>query len=329
MEGLNFSCMKGKGAVLAVFLTCHREDFYFTGIKSCCKPGMQTLKSDPLLVDWSQSWGTSWKLTSNRFVSWYFYWWLKAVFVHFQEKKQRCRKETVLHPCFILAELKYILFLSFQYYLDLTVPYIKMSPEDGAVGEDGYLRMSSTPDYTQMSPTSTTGPPLATLDDDIEDGDLSGQPHYMNQRAFPREKGSEVEMQPLIRPISHERRSSIPDEMAPGFVKRESPRQVRTLAEVHQPDDSDSGHSSSYAPGTSPTDNAGYLLPKSFESTGSSSGSQETRSSQGRSREHKDLGVVLSPTDSVFSPDYHLNSYPPPDYRLVVEEEGGERELPV
>ena len=223
-----------------------------------------------------------------------------------------------------------------QYYLDLSSPYIKMGEEgeggDPALDEDGYLRMSSTSDYTPMSPTSPTSPtspPLATLDEDLETGD---KPHYINQHSFPREKGSDIEMQPLIDAggtASSERRSSIPDEVAPGFAKGDSPMQVRTMAEVHQPDDSDSGHSSSYAPGTSPTDNSGYLLPKAYEAAAEAPSNPKTLGAEGGSEEEKDVrDSAFSPTNSVFSPDYHLNSYPPPDYRLVVEE-GGQQDLPV
>ncbi|KAK7496610.1 hypothetical protein BaRGS_00012262 [Batillaria attramentaria] len=210
-----------------------------------------------------------------------------------------------------------------QYYLDLSSPYLKMASEDGGVGEDGYLRMSTTSDYTPMSPT-TPSAPLATIAD--EDLDV---PNYVNQRTFPREKGSEIEMQPLIGASSSERRSSVPDEVAPGFVKGDSPIQVRTNAEVHQPDDSDSGHSSSYAPGTSPTDNGGYLLPKAYEAAAESAPGASGGGAQASAEVDKDLNdSAFSPTDSVFSPDYHMNNYPPPDYRLVVEE-GDQRDLPV
>ena len=221
-----------------------------------------------------------------------------------------------------------------QYYLDLSSPYIMMGVEgeggDPALDADGYLRMSSASDYTPMSPTSPTSPPLATLDEDIETGN---KPHYMNQRSFPREKGSATEMQPLINAggtRASERRNSIPEEVAPGFVKGDSPVQVHTLAEVHQPDDSDSGHSSSYAPGTSPTDNSGYLLPKAYEAAAAEAPSNpKPLGAEGGSEEKKDMrDSAFSPTNSVFSPDYHLNNYPPPDYRLVVEE-GGQQDLPV
>ena len=268
-----------------------------------------------------------------------------------------------------------------QYYLDLSSPYIKMGEEeeggggDPALDADGYLRMSSASDYTPMSPTSTTspsaGPPLATMEEEDDLGPGGDRPHYINQRSFPREKGSDIEMQPLIdssgggagssssssgRGGGGGRRSSIPDEVAPGFVAPaapttttttttkdgSSPGQVRTLAEVHHPDDSDSGHSSSYAPGTSPTDNSGYLLPKAYEaaaggddappSAGGQSkslGTAEGGSEEGERGGGEKKGVVAR--DSAFSstsPDYHLNSYPPPDYRLVVEE-GAQRDLPV
>lgn len=214
-----------------------------------------------------------------------------------------------------------------QYYLDLSSPYIKMSTEN-ALCEDGYLRMSSCPDYTPMTPKSVTPLLMSLKEDEI---DTTGRPHYMNQRSFPMEKGSDVEMQPLIGATKSQRRSSVPDELAPGFVKVDSPMQVHTMAEVHQPDDSDSGHSSSYAPGTSPADNGGYLLPKAYEVAGGSIGTKEgatMRDGASKDRELVDSAFIpTSPTDSVFMPDYHLNICPPPDYRLVVEE--SEQEMSV
>lgn len=281
-----------------------------------------------------------------------------------------------------------------QYYLDLSSPYGDLPADesrqgvskDPALDEDGYLRMSTTSsisDYTPMSPTNPVyhNPPLATLDEDFELADRglgAGKPHYVNERRLNNlrhERGSDFEMQPLLSSSSSqggdhaemrsshppssalkERRSSVPEEVAPGFVKAASSQdqdspgmQVRTLAEVHhQPDDSDSGHSSSYAPGTSPTDNSGYLVPKSFEAAADSghsssssthkAGSLTTRDEDGRrmkrrrKEEEKEEGglmeeaeeelrdSVFSPPSCVFSPDYHLNSYPPPDYRAVIEE---------
>lgn len=220
-----------------------------------------------------------------------------------------------------------------QYYLDLSSPYIKMANEDSGVGEDGYLRMSSTSDYTPMSPTTPSAPLASIADEDMD------VPHYVNQRKFPEEKGSDIELQPLIGAGASERRSSVPDEVAPGFVKGDSPLQVRTHAEVHQPEDNDSGHSSSYAPGTSPTDNSGYLLPKAYEAASgpaadaqpsSRQGEEAERSSGDMDKELRDsaFSPSTSATNSVFGPDYHMNNYPPPDYRLVVED-GEQRDLPV
>ena len=120
----------------------------------------------------------------------------------------------------------------------------------------------------------------------------------------------------------------MPDEMAPGFAKGESPVQVHTRAEVHQPDDSDSGHSSSYAPGTSPVDNAGYLLPKAYEAAEEGASSPGPAGAEGCSEEKGLRDSAFCPSASSFGPDYHLNSYPPPDYRMVVEE-GEQQRLPV
>jgi hypothetical protein len=147
--------------------------------------------------------------------------------------------------------------------------------------------------------------------------------------------------------------------------------QVQTLAEVHQtPDDSDSGHSSSYAPGTSPTDNGGYLVPKAYEAAadsgtsssssskagGSSSTKQESGGVGGRRRkrvagkggelveeeqqrlvdqrdgeEGKGVGEEEEEDmrDSVFSPDYQLDSYPPPNYEQAVDKNWQRNHVPV
>ena len=213
---------------------------------------------------------------------------------------------------------------------------------DPALDADGYLRMSTSSDQPPLSPTYTNCAPLASVEEVTETGD---RPYYVNQRSLPSEKGSEFEMQPLLssggsaRASTSERRSSIPEEVAPGFVKGGSPSQVHTQAEVHQPDDSDSGHSSSYAPGTSPTDNSGYLLPKAYEAAAAASessgpsGSVAAGTVGGKAeggQEQKDMrDSALSPTNSVFNPDYLTNCFPPPDYRLVVEDEKPKQDLPV
>ncbi|KAL8559545.1 hypothetical protein ACOMHN_018708 [Nucella lapillus] len=254
-----------------------------------------------------------------------------------------------------------------QYYLDLSSPYLKLEDEveggDPALDPDGYLRMSTSSDQTPRSPTSSSLSP-------VQEVPREGKSHYVNQCSITGEKGSEFEMQPLLSTSSSERRSSVPEEeaprrlrhssipeeeaprvrpgsepekipllrrssvpeeVAPGFeAKKDSPTQVHTRAEVHQPDDSDSGHSSSYAPGTSPTDNSGYLSPKALEAAADGSSSSAVAAPPlrgvdggGEGDEEKDS------RDSVFSPDYRFNSYPPPpDYNMVVED-GDQRELPV
>ncbi|KAL8622266.1 hypothetical protein ACOMHN_043789 [Nucella lapillus] len=252
--------------------------------------------------------------------------------------------------------------------------------EEPVLDKNGYLRMSTVitaptttltntntnnhSDYTPMRssrphsyPTrplseSSTQAPLATLEDDFE---LDFKPHhYMNQRSFPREEGCQTEMQPLVKSSASGSPSSRPcstsDRASGGFGKEDSPVQVHTLAEVHQPDDSeahqpddsDSGHSSSYAPGTSPVDSSGYLVPKVFEAPAEASsdpvpsGNVEMRVDVGEEEEEeeergddKDLrDSAFCPSGTLFTGDYHMNNYPPPDYRMVVEH-GEQQDLPV
>ncbi|CAL1530864.1 unnamed protein product [Lymnaea stagnalis] len=147
-----------------------------------------------------------------------------------------------------------------QYYLDLSSPYIKMAGEGEAdepniaTDSDGYLKMSPTlpPDYTNMSPMSPKEAKFTELNE-------TKPSRYINLQRWKNENAEEMELEPLAKQGN---RLSVPDGIAPGFSLD---GQVHTVAEIHQPEDNDSGHSSSYE-GTGPTsvggmDNDDYLVP--------------------------------------------------------------------
>ncbi|XP_050417001.1 vascular endothelial growth factor receptor 1 isoform X1 [Patella vulgata] len=183
-----------------------------------------------------------------------------------------------------------------QYYLDLNSTFSKMLDESGADEEaekDGYLKMSGSTDYTPMSvamPDSYTG------EDDVESA------RYINQARWRKEKADDIELQPLTGGKTTENELK---EAKPIKDKDDSnsPVQLRTRADIHCPDDTDSGHSSSYAPGTSPVDNNGYLVPKLLEEPEKKTNSAGDRSFSS-SAFHNSL----------------FNDSPPPDYRAVMEE---------
>ncbi len=169
---------------------------------------------------------------------------------------------------------------------------------------DGYLRMSGSPDYTPMSPTLAE--PESSSLSDHEDGKNS---RYMNQNKFwLKEKSEDHELTPLHKPRPNER--------------SESPEQFDTQVDVHNPDDSDSGHSSSYAPGSSPVDNNDYLIPKALESADTEplfpvkQTDNEALRYPGKDN-HSDVSV-RSRGSSGFHSDYR--DVPPPDYTAVMED---------
>ncbi|RUS88306.1 hypothetical protein EGW08_003944, partial [Elysia chlorotica] len=161
-----------------------------------------------------------------------------------------------------------------QYYLDLSSPYMKMQGDsDTGSGDeakenkgesniltdpDGYLKMSPTlgPDYSNILPNSPKSTKFAQVDETT--------PTYVNQRRWQKEdETDEMEMTPLAG-ANDERKSSLPDALAPGFLPEED-NQIHTVAEVHQLEETDSGHSSSYeGAGLSPViavENNDYLIP--------------------------------------------------------------------
>lgn len=150
-------------------------------------------------------------------------------------------------------------FYTEQYYLDLNEPYLKMVDlEGGACGgpeSEGYLKMSDrdkTSDYLKMG----LAPP-PPVDQEDHEGDVS----YVNEKKWNRkkEKGQGTELQPLTKAMEAEEEVQLRKK-----DRENSPAHVNVRADVHRSDDTDSGHSSTYAPGTPPDiGNDGYLVAKS------------------------------------------------------------------
>ncbi|XP_012937860.1 vascular endothelial growth factor receptor 2 [Aplysia californica] len=149
-----------------------------------------------------------------------------------------------------------------QYYLDLSSHYVKMLADGEGYGDepniatdsDGYLKMSQglDPDYLPMSAT----PP------DEKTPLKADAPRYANERLWRPDEGTDIEMEPLTR---NDSKVSVPEMIAPGFTPgSETNSQVQTVAEVHQHEDNDSGHSSSYE-GAGAAANDDYLVPISVE----------------------------------------------------------------
>jgi hypothetical protein len=172
----------------------------------------------------------------------------------------------------------------------------------GACGFDGYLKMNGamSTDYTKME----QAPPSPTDQVDLINEKEKESGRYLNQKQWRKEKADDIELQPL---------TGVDD--ADNVVlrnknKREkSPQHVNTLADVHRNDDTDSGHSSTYVPGTSPPDTGddGYLIPKTGPDGGfvKKNGNKKNKSSE-------------------FTQDYHEDR-PPPTHSTVVEDS----EIPV
>jgi len=161
----------------------------------------------------------------------------------------------------------------------------------GACGFDGYLKMNGamTTDYTKM---------------DLINEKEKESGRYLNQKQWRKEKADDIELQPLTG-----------EDDADNVVlwntnrREQSPQHVNTLADVHRNDDTDSGHSSTYVPGTSPPDTGddGYLIPKTGPDGGfvKKNGNKKNKSIE-------------------FTQDYHEDR-PPPTYSTVVEDS----EIPV
>ncbi|KAK6976751.1 vascular endothelial growth factor receptor 1 [Biomphalaria glabrata] len=147
-----------------------------------------------------------------------------------------------------------------QYYLDLS--YMKMAGDGDAdasqiaTDSDGYLKMSSAvpPDYSNESNVSSNGAKFTEVNE-------TKPSRYVNLHRWKHENAKNIyELDPLNKPNN---RLSVPEMMAPGFSPDD---QEPTFVEVNQPEDNDSGHSSSYdGTGMAPADvdNDDYLVPMS------------------------------------------------------------------
>ncbi|XP_046352612.1 vascular endothelial growth factor receptor 1-like [Haliotis rufescens] len=207
-----------------------------------------------------------------------------------------------------------------QYYLDLNTTYVKMIDETGttttaaaaggAAAADGYLKMNGSPDYTPMCPSLAE--PESTSLSDHEDNEAN---RYMNQKMWRKEKSEEYELTPLHRPHGDK-------EKALDKARSESPVQFHTQADVHNPEDSDSGHSSSYAPGSSPVENNGYLVPKALDSEPLVYPMAKPKPIPSQvNYQHKENcsnESVCTCSSSGFDSDYR--DVPPPDYTAVMED---------
>ncbi|CAG5129483.1 unnamed protein product, partial [Candidula unifasciata] len=148
-----------------------------------------------------------------------------------------------------------------QYYLDLSeTPYVKMAGDNEnmvpkmTTETDGYLKMSPAgSSYINIRHSVKQNACTKMNEPDI---------HYQNHLQWKNEKASKNELQSL----RHEgKQLSVPDMIAPGFASADN--QVETTADIHQEEDSDSGHSStcevSGSPSFSGIDNDEYLVPLS------------------------------------------------------------------
>lgn len=173
-----------------------------------------------------------------------------------------------------------------QYYLDLSQNYVDMPAENSQ--NDGYLKMDGG-QYTKMSPQVPEVDTVTLSSNYSQNEDLQ---EYMNPR-WGNEKAD-----------CYEKQAMLPLQEA-GHLPSDAHSIQRIKAQVHHQEDSDSGHSSAYAPGTSPDmSNEEYLLPKSM------------------GKRPDDLKVDDA-MDSFGSP-YHYNDVAPPDYSSVMEDVGEE-----
>lgn len=169
-----------------------------------------------------------------------------------------------------------------QYYLDLSQNYVDIPAESSQ--NDGYLKMDGG-QYTKMSPQVPEVDTVTLSSNYSQNEDLQ---EYMNPR-WGNEKAD-----------CYEKQAMLPLQDA-GQLPSDAHSIQRIKAQVHHQEDSDSGHSSAYAPGTSPDmSNEDYLLPKSI------------------GKRPEDLKVDDA-IDSFSSP-YHYNDVAPPDYSAVMED---------
>ena len=219
-----------------------------------------------------------------------------------------------------------------QYYIDLPVdPHPFVDERKSSQDDDGYLRISTTASATASTNSTTTStaqyfrnplssqpPPLAEQEELF---DASGSDFTSHSVDHPYS-----EKQPLLS-IGNDavkagdnnsarlpRPTSIPDEIAPGFEQGLLPSGIHTLPEVHRRDDSDSGHSSSYAPGSWPGNNADDLPMKVNGTVSADKAAVGLGAIGGRCADSEPLlsamdgdGGVLR--DSVFGEEFQLNVF--------------------
>ncbi|CAI9732047.1 vascular endothelial growth factor receptor 1-like [Octopus vulgaris] len=170
-----------------------------------------------------------------------------------------------------------------QYYLDLSQTYVDLPTENC---QDGYLKMDGL-EYTKMSPQ------VPDIDADTlssHSSQAAAMQEYMNPR-WANEEAEKYELEAML--LSNG-----------SCLQPQDANSKHTKAQVHHQEDSDSGHSSAYAPGTSPNiNNDEYLLPQSIAC-----------------KKADDL-LTGDNLDSFGSP-YPYNDVAPPDYSAVMEDVG-------
>jgi len=184
---------------------------------------------------------------------------------------------------------------------------------DGATGGpadyEGYYKMNGSGksvDYTKMSPAPPVPLEVKVKEEETE--------RYVNHNLLSnrkeKEKGKDFEMVPLTAAEEvQEEDEVVLRKIEEATGGDESPTQVHCQADVHRPDDTDSGHSSTYAPGTSPDIGAdGYLVPKA-------DGIGFTTKPK---KEEEEEMPFMSP--GVYSPDYRYGNHPPPTYSAVIQD---------
>ncbi|XP_062606193.1 vascular endothelial growth factor receptor 3-like, partial [Saccostrea cucullata] len=189
-----------------------------------------------------------------------------------------------------------------QYYLDLNEPYLKMVDlEGGACGgpeSEGYLKMSDRDKKSDYLKMGLAPPP--PVDQEEYDGGVS----YVNEKKWnkKKEKGDSMELQPLTKSMEEEEEVQLRKK-----DRENSPSNTNMRVDVHRSDDTDSGHSSTYAPGTPPdVGNDGYLVPKM--------GPDQT---QVFVLKNKSSPAKNKSKCSEFTKDYHD---PPPTYSTVLQD---------
>lgn len=197
----------------------------------------------------------------------------------------------------------------FQYYLDLNDTYAHLPEEEEEEEKDvQYLSMSDS-DYTPMS--SRPEEDVVFFKDD------ASKPDYVNKN-FKGATEDDNEMEPMLSAgngVPPGKTTGDHSIGRKGAIHKSGKTGGLLLAEadVHKADDSDSGHSSNYAPGTSPVDGSGYMIPINERTS-----SEIDRKNPGKSKESS----VCSNASSGFHTDYRLELHQPPTYGAVVNRTG-------